>query len=152
VRKQLSKSDIKKLMQEIKDTFDYEVTFTHKANVELVDDEFYYVDGELQWFLKDGQLLPHLKLLHEHNFLKTVTVDMGAIKFVTSGADVFRPGITDFEADIESGEVVAIRDETHGKILAIGAATGTTKEMEEAEGGKVIVSLHFVGDEVWSRV
>ncbi|MFQ5621364.1 MAG: DUF1947 domain-containing protein [Candidatus Nanoarchaeia archaeon] len=150
MKKQLSKSDIKDLIKEVKDTYNYEVMFTHKAKVELVDDTFYYVNDELEWFRLEGQLLPHIRILHKHNFLKTVTVDMGAIKFVTSGADIFRPGIVAFEGDIEAGEVVAIKDETHGKILAIGSASGTTQEMEAKEGGKVIMSLHYVGDEIWS--
>lgn len=150
MRKQLSKSDIKKLLQEIKDQYDWTPEFNPKSNVELVDKNYYYVNGEIKWFYKDGILFPHLKVLHETCFLKKVVVDKGAIKFVTNGADVFRPGIVQFDADIEEGEAIAIEEETHGKILAIGLADGTTKEMEESSGGKIIKNIHWVGDEIWS--
>lgn len=150
MRKQLSKSEVKDLLQKIKDTYGYEAIFTPKDKVEMVDEKLVYINGEIQWFIRDELLIPHLKLLHKSNFLKLVTFDKGAIKFIAKGADVFRPGITAFDADIKEGELVALRDETHGKILAIGIASASTKTMEEQEGGKAIKNIHYVGDELWS--
>ncbi len=149
MRKQLNKQEIKALLDEIKQKYNYEALFTTKDRVEIVDEKYVYAHGTIQWFYQQGELIPHLKLLHEHNFLKFVTFDKGAIKFIAKGADVFRPGITAFDADIKAGELIALRDETHGKILAIGIASASTKEMEEQEGGKVIKNIHYVGDEIW---
>src|SRR5262245_30001988 len=55
------------------------------------------------------------------NQFPSVTVDMGAIRFVCNGAKVMRPGITNFES-FKKGNIVVIKDQTHGKALAVGVA------------------------------
>lgn len=77
-----------------------------------------------------------------------VTVDAGAVSFVSDGADVMRPGIAEVDADIESGDLVAISEETHGKILAIGRTRADGDDLL-GDSGKVIDSLHHVGDELY---
>ncbi|MFC6960892.1 RNA-binding protein [Halocatena marina] len=77
-----------------------------------------------------------------------VTVDTGAISFVSDGADVMRPGIAAVDDGIESGDLVAISEESHGKILAIGRARVSSDDLL-GDSGKVIDSLHHVGDELY---
>jgi PUA-domain protein len=77
-----------------------------------------------------------------------ITVDAGAISFVSDGADVMRPGITEADSDIDSGDLVAIAEETHGKTLAVGRAMVEGGEMT-GDSGKVVESLHHVGDELY---
>lgn len=77
-----------------------------------------------------------------------VTVDAGAIQFVSNGADVMRPGIVDVDEDIEAGDLVVITEETHGKSLAIGRALVDADEML-GEEGRVIESIHHVGDDLY---
>jgi PUA domain protein len=77
-----------------------------------------------------------------------VTVDAGAIEFVSNGADVMRPGIVDADESIESGDLVVIVEETHGKALAVGRANTDGAEMTGNEG-RVIESIHHVGDELY---
>lgn len=79
---------------------------------------------------------------------RIVTVDAGAISFVSDGADVMRPGITEATDDIEAGDLVVIAEETHGKILAIGRARTSGDDMVGDEG-KVVDSIHHVGDELY---
>ena len=44
---------------------------------------------------KDGYLIPSIKIAKKLKLLvPTITVDAGAIRFVTNGADIMRPGIT----------------------------------------------------------
>lgn len=78
-----------------------------------------------------------------------VTVDAGAIPFLTDGADVMRPGIVDADADIEAGDLVAINEENHGKFLAIGRSRVDGDELL-GESGKVIDTIHHVGDELYN--
>ena len=80
-----------------------------------------------------------------------VTVDAGAVSFVSDGADVMRPGITEADEDIEAGDLVAIAEESHGKVLAIGRAKTSGDDMVGSEG-KVVESLHHVGDELYQFV
>jgi PUA-domain protein len=79
---------------------------------------------------------------------RVVTVDAGAISFVSDGADVMRPGITEADDTIEPGDLVVIAEETHGKILAIGRARADGNEMT-GNSGKVVDSIHHVGDELY---
>ncbi|MFC6836648.1 RNA-binding protein [Halomarina ordinaria] len=78
-----------------------------------------------------------------------VTVDSGAVSFVSDGADVMRPGITEADDSIAAGDLVAIAEETHGKVLAVGRATEDGADLT-GDSGKVIESLHHVGDELYN--
>ncbi|MDY6779218.1 MAG: PUA domain-containing protein, partial [Halobacteria archaeon] len=76
------------------------------------------------------------------------TVDEGAVEFVTNGADVMRPGVVDADECIEEGDLVVVVEENHGKSLAVGRALTSGEEMTGDEG-RVVESLHHVGDELW---
>ncbi|MUV89499.1 RNA-binding protein [Halapricum sp. CBA1109] len=77
-----------------------------------------------------------------------VTVDAGAISFVSDGADVMRPGITEADDSIAAGDLVVIEEETHGKALAVGRAKTDGSDMV-GDSGKVVESIHHVGDELF---
>lgn len=79
---------------------------------------------------------------------RVVTVDAGAVQFVSDGANVMRPGIVEADPDIEPGDLVLVAEETHGKVLAVGRAEASGDEMV-GESGKVVDSLHHVGDELF---
>ena len=77
-----------------------------------------------------------------------VTVDAGAIEFVSNGADVMRPGIVEVDDRISDGDLVAIAEETHGKTLAVGRAQTDSDDML-GDAGKVVDSIHHVGDDLY---
>ena len=77
-----------------------------------------------------------------------VTVDAGAIEFVSNGADVMRPGIVEVDDGIAAGDLVAIAEETHGKTLAVGRAQTDSDDML-GDAGKVVDSIHHVGDDLY---
>lgn len=79
---------------------------------------------------------------------RIVTVDAGAIQFVSNGADIMRPGIEDVDEGIESGDLVVVNEETHGKFLAIGRALVDGPDMIGDEG-RVVESIHHVGDDLF---
>lgn len=80
-----------------------------------------------------------------------VTVDAGAISFVSDGADVMRPGIVEADEQIQAGELVVIEEETHGKALAVGRARVVGDEMV-GDQGKVVDTIHHVGDDLYEFV
>ena len=86
----------------------------------------------------------------ETNILKTITVDMGAVKFVVKGADIMRPGITKIDETIESNDLVTIVDEKHNKPIGIGLALFSGKEMLKVTSGKCVKNLHYVSDKIWN--
>jgi PUA domain protein len=77
-----------------------------------------------------------------------VTVDAGAIQFVSDGADVMRPGIVEADDDISEGDLVVINEEGHGKFLAVGRALTDGDDMVGSEG-RVVESIHHVGDDLF---
>jgi len=77
-----------------------------------------------------------------------VTVDAGAISFVSDGADVMRPGIVAADDSIAAGDLVVIDEENHGKVLAVGRARVDGAEMVGDEG-KVVDTIHHVGDDLY---
>ena len=108
----------------------------------LVDDEpaVLYVDGD-----------PFLTVTGANEYPPergTVTVDAGAISFVSDGADVMRPGIVEADPGIEAGDLVVVVEETHGKALAVGRARTDGDDMV-GKAGKVVDSVHHVGDDLY---
>ncbi len=113
-------------------------------------DHIILYEGEIIFFEEEDRLLPTLHaILRGVILIPTVTVDMGAVRFVVNGADIMRPGITKVSDGIKQGSVVAIIDERHGKPLAVGVSKLSTEEMRAATEGKVIMSKHHVNDALW---
>jgi len=77
-----------------------------------------------------------------------VTVDAGAVEFVTNGADVMRPGVVEADAGIEEGDLLVVVEENHGKPLAVGRALTDGDDMLGDEG-RVVESVYHVGDDLW---
>jgi PUA domain protein len=78
----------------------------------------------------------------------SVTVDMGAVRFVCNGAKVTRPGITAFD-NFGKGSIVVIKDAVHSKPLAVGIALIDSDKAVEEQKGYVIQTLHYISDKIW---
>ncbi|MBA7663012.1 hypothetical protein ES703_71045 [subsurface metagenome] len=101
------------------------------------------------WKSKEGYIPVLTLLLKNQVEMKTIVVDFGAIRYVTNGADVMRPGITKIDPSIKKGDIVSIIEETKNRALAIGKAMFDAPEMEAKSSGKVIKNLHTIQDSVW---
>ena len=155
MKKQLSKSDVEKLNEEISQQFGVSDFFEKKDRLMLADVNhqlFIVKDDLVCFFYQEGKLVPALKLLLQKQFLKQVIVDMGAVKFVSSGADVMRPGIVELDHKIKKEELVVVVDQTHKKPLCVARALFSGEEIAAMKQGKVLKSLHWVGDPVWDLV
>ena len=80
----------------------------------------------------------------------SVTVDMGAVKFVCNGAKVMRPGITAFDS-FRKGDIVIVKDQVHGKVLAAGIALADSESARAMQKGYVVENLHYISDELWEE-
>ncbi|WP_424000595.1 RNA-binding protein [Haloarcula salina] len=107
------------------------------------------VDGDpLVLYLDDEPFLT-VQGANQHPPQKhVVTVDAGAVSFVSDGADIMRPGITEADDDISEGDLVVVNEESHGKFLAVGRAQTDGDDMV-GDSGKVVKSLHHVGDDLF---
>ncbi|SEW12859.1 RNA-binding protein [Natrinema salifodinae] len=120
-----------------------------RVEFEDTDWEVVLIDGEPQVAYFDEE--PFLTVRGANAYepdKRLVTVDAGAVSFVSDGADVMRPGITAATDDIEPDDLVVIAEESHGKVLAVGRARVPGDEMGGDEG-KVVDSLHHVGDDLY---
>ncbi len=137
----------KKLLEELSSQFP-DLT-AGKVETAAVEGKDVYLFDEIVEFVKDDNgLYPFLSSKYVDSLPKVV-VDMGAIRFVCNGADVMAPGITEM-GDFHEGDLVVIRDMTHGKALAIGMANKSSAEIEASKKGKVIRNIHYVGDKLWA--
>jgi PUA domain protein len=151
-RHHLRSDAISSLQESLAAAFGSELAGDSYELVELSDTEFdvVLVDGEqLVAYLDDE---PFLTVQGANEYQPTrsvVTVDAGAVSFVSNGADVMRPGIVEADDNIESGDLVAIAEETHGKVLGIGRALEDSENMV-GDSGKVVESIHHVGDDLYT--
>ena len=81
--------------------------------------------------------------------LRWCEVDRGAIPFLMNGADCMAAGIHASSTEIKTGDLIWIRDQEHGKPLAIGWATMDSSEMNAASKGKAVKMVHHISDELW---
>jgi len=109
------------------------------------------LNNEILFFEHEGRNFPTLRALLA-NIIKipTVTVDMGAVKFVVNGADIMRPGITKVDDSVSANGIVAIVDERHGKPLAVGVSKLSASDLMAASSGKVVKSIHYINDDLWN--
>jgi len=153
-RVQLRKNVKNKMLKELLSTFGEELSYLEDKTLEKITLEEYsliLVDGKPLLFEIEGHLFPTVRGALEMGLQKrVVTVDKGAIRFVSNGADIMAPGVVTADPEIKEGDLVIIVEETHQKPLAIGKALMGGAEMVEATSGKAIKSITHVGDKLWS--
>lgn len=124
--------------------------FKSRDNVDIADcndREVLLIEEEPLATFFNGEVFPTIQgLLQMDPKKRYVTVDMGAVKFVYNGADIMAPGIVDADETIEEDVLVWVRDEKHNKPLAVGRSITHGVEMKRSDSGKVVKSLHHVGD------
>ena len=154
-RHRLKSKDIRKLLNELQASFSCDF-FNEKSNVEtgeVEDTKMVFVDNLPCFFYYDNNIFFTLKGLENYGPKEQfVVVDMGAVKFVTNGADVMAPGIVDADENIFEDDQVWICDEKNHKALAVGIALMSGEQMKNEKKGKAITIIHYVGDKLWPYV
>jgi len=93
-------------------------------------------------------IVPFLGKQEELKCFPSVTIDRGAVKFVGNGAKVMRPGIVKFDS-FKKVEIVAVKDQTHGKTIAVGLALEDSEVAKGMAKGYVIDTVHYISDKIW---
>jgi len=152
-RHQLRKAQQKEIIDTIRNILEDADTVIGKKRIELAQAEDYkliLVDGKPLFFITDGKPFFTVRgALELQPQKRLVIVDAGAVSFVAKGADIMRPGIVSADPDIEEGDLVIIVEQAHGKPLAIGRALVSGEQMT-GDSGKVIRTIHYVGDRIWN--
>jgi len=153
-RVQLRKNVKNKMLKDLVSTFGEEMLGLENKTLEKITLEEYsiiLVDGKPLLFEIEGHLFPTVHGALEMELQKRiVTVDKGAIRFVSNGADIMAPGVVAADPEIKDGDLVIIVEESHRKPLAIGKALMEGAKMVEATSGKAIKSITHVGDKLWN--
>jgi malignant T-cell-amplified sequence len=95
-----------------------------------------------------GLIVPFLGKQEDLQRFPSVTIDNGAVKFVCNGAKVLRPGIINFDS-FKKGEIVVVKDQTHGRALAVGLALEDSEVAKAMTKGYVIDTIHYISDKIW---
>jgi PUA domain protein len=153
----LKSKEAKKLLQEISSKLgkDVEQMLGTKSRIEVNETEL----GEL--FIFNGRALFarsnkifFFTLAFEELFplFPRIVVDMGAVPYVCKGADVMAPGVCSINGNFETDGLLVVVDERYNKPLSIGMALLNSEEMKTTKKGKVIKTLHYVGDKLWTQI
>ena len=156
-RRFLKKKEIKKLKEEIKDNEIKKILEKgEKFEIVPVEKDFAVIfvdDLPILIISENNKIIPHLaaliykKLNVEYPFVK---VDQGAVKHILNGADVMRPGITDFSEEIHKDDVVIVLEPSKGLPIAVGIALFNSEEIKSMKKGKVIKTIHYYKDNFWN--
>jgi PUA-domain protein len=140
-RHRLKAKEITDIIQELRGMYHRDF-FTTSSSVEVGDVEGFEViiiDNDIDFFKVDNRIILTVRGVVKYGLDKQrVVVDMGAIKFITNGADIMAAGIKDADPEILPNEPVWICDETSGA------------EMTTIKTGKAIKNIHYVGDLLWN--
>jgi len=150
----LKKREQREEIERIQNDLGSSVGLDSKTKLEggILDDgsRILLMDGELIFFEHEGRNYPTLRAILDGIIsIPTVTVDMGAVRFVVNGADIMRPGITKVDESVKANDIVAVVDERHGKPLAVGVSKLSASDLMAATSGKVVKSIHHVNDDLW---
>lgn len=101
-------------------------------------------------FYYNQKLYPSLHTILEYNTnIPKVYLDLGAIPFITKGADLMAPGIKELEV-FDKNSLVILCDATHKKSLALGISDFSSDEIKNMHKGKVIKTIHYISDKIWN--
>lgn len=144
-------SDIRKIVGKLKPKLGKEIENILSGKVETAEMEegesIILVDEEPVLLKKENKIYPFITAA-EMLSIKRVTVDMGAVKPISDGADIMAPGIVEVDENIESGDIVGTEDEKNRKIIAVGISLKESSHLM-GNSGKVIKNIHHVGDSFW---
>lgn len=145
----LSKTDTALLLNEIKNWPENSIPKIKNLKMyEIEKDKKFLLYNDFSAIQINKIILPFVGNQGLIRFFPYVLVDMGAIKFVCNGAKLMRPGIVQF-GSFGRNDIVVIKDEEHGKALAVGIAIEDSKTAISLSKGYIINNLHYVGDKFW---
>ena len=151
-RKRMRSKDVKALAKSLEEVMGAPV-FTEDDPVDMAESSEYnliFVNNDILGLVYEGKpFLTVRGLLKYRPEPRAVTVDMGAVPYVTNGADIMGPGIVDADPNIPEGDLVWVRDIKNRVPLAVGMALRDGNGLKAKEKGKAIKAIHNVGDKLW---
>ena len=108
---------------------------------------YYSNSNEPLLFEIEGNVVPTLQSIRKFpNLLPKITVDAGAVKFMINGADLFRPGIVEFE-EFEKGQFVTVIN-LQKAAMCVGKTLFDSLHLPDK--GKITQTVHHLNDDIWN--
>lgn len=151
-RKRMRSKEIKAISSELETTVGVPV-FTEDDPVDMAessDFDLIFVGNDIFGLIYEGKPFLTVRGIIKYKPTKRyVTVDMGAVPFITNGADCMGPGIVEADESIAEGDMVWIRDIKNKMPLAVGISERSAADLMQKKPGKAIKNIHNVGDKLW---
>ncbi len=147
----LSKKDRKRVLETIRNSFGVELV-SEEVEVCLHEGlKIIIVDKEPVAAEVNGRLIPLLQWLLKRKDIRLpkIVVDKGAVKPISSGADVMAPGVVDVVGRVNAGDIAIVVDETYGMPIAVVVTLFSGDDIKRLNRGKVAENIHHVGDSLW---
>jgi len=145
----ISKSETSALIKTVSEKWSIEFPKIKNLKVHQILGDAQIITGKGIKILKiNDDYLPFLSETDTLEKFPSVTVDMGAVKFMCKGANLMRPGIRSF-TEFEKDKLVCIVEESQNKFLAVGKSVVSSSEVEEMDKGEVLKNLHYISDKFW---
>lgn len=147
----ISKSESAQVLKEISAQWKISLPKIKNLRLYYIDDDTVIVTGNGLKAVKQGnRYIPFLSEIETLKKFPHVTVDMGAVKFMCNGANVMRPGITEY-TKFGKDELVCVVEESQHKFLAIGKSCVSSDELDSLTKGQVLENLHYISDKYWEE-
>ncbi|MEM4680328.1 MAG: DUF1947 domain-containing protein, partial [Nanopusillaceae archaeon] len=127
-----------------------------KTELKIKKEDIYYLENENLYLLKnipiaikyENKIIPTIFLLiNLEADISYVIVDDGAKDKILNGADIFRPGIIEFDKNIKKGDIVMILSEKN-ELLGVGISLFDSEEIEKIQKGKIVKLINYYGDKI----
>ncbi|WP_338599349.1 RNA-binding protein [Sulfolobus tengchongensis] len=142
----MSSKDAKVFINKIKEKYNIDVS---NAKLEVGKEKkevWYYVDGLLAFF---DDFIPTLcGVMKLKIAIPYVIIDEGAVKAVSRGADLFVPGIVEYDCECKEGDIILAKTKTNLPVAILRVVMPKEKALSEKKG-KFAETLHHVGDKLW---
>ena len=145
----ISKSETSDILKLISKKWKQEIPKVKNLKSHYVDNDSQIQVGDNFKILKlRDEFIPFLSDVTLLERFPSVTVDMGAVKFMCNGANVMRPGIKN-HSEFLKDDIVCVIEESQHKYLAVGKSLVNSSEMTEMSKGEIIKNLHYISDKYW---
>ena len=154
-KEELRKKDIQKVSSSLQDTYPKKFADfissnkIFKSDFEIKNRKiilYHTNDNTPLLFEEDNVILPTLYSIRKFaDLLPKITVDAGAVKFMINGADLFRPGMVEWDFFDKEQYVTIVN--LQKAAMSIGKTLMASTELPDK--GKVTTTVHYLNDEIW---
>ncbi|BCU67523.1 RNA-binding protein [Sulfolobales archaeon HS-7] len=141
-----SEKDKRKIQQSIKEKYGLNL----EGKLEIGKEKkqtFYIFDGSVLFFSEE--MIPLVCTAMKYPLsIGYVTVDEGAAKALIRGADLFAPGIRDYQCKCLPGEIILAK--YNDRPLSILRVVPNAPEVRTNKKGKFAENIHHISDELWN--